>query len=121
MMSTPSQRHQAWKSAELNALTTQVIDMVQRDDTVRQTGIYERLMVKLAARAAELGPKPKPPLADVNDWLAVALFLDDRRYFQLMCRAAEHVKDPIYHRAKPWLQKFVKRDTDRLNTAQSGG
>lgn len=114
-MSTPNQRRDALQKAELNALASQVIDMVKRDDTVRTNGIYQRLMVTLKQRADELEPTPKPPLSDVSDWLAVALFLDDRRHFLAMCRAAEHYDDPVYRRAKPWLAKIIQHDLNALD------
>jgi hypothetical protein len=114
-MTTPKHRRNALHDAEINALASQVMNMVKRDETIRTNGIYGRLMQQLKERATELEPAPKPPLRDVSDWLAVAFFLNNRRHFLAMCRAAEHYDDPIYRRAQPWLVKIIEHDLNMLD------
>lgn len=113
-MATVNPNRDALTNAELNALTSQLIDIVRRDETVRTGGIYARLTQRLQARARELEPAPKLPLRDVSDWLAVALFLENRQHFLAMCRVAERYHDPVYQRAKPWLGKIIEHDHNAL-------
>ena len=105
--------------AEVNALTMQTMMRLKRGDTLPTSGIYKRMMVMLRERADKLLPNPQLPLRDVNDWLAIALFAEDRRQFVALCQEANDLDDSIYRRAEPWLRRIVESDLNGLN-ADSG-
>ncbi|MFZ4816663.1 MAG: hypothetical protein ACOYL5_19160 [Phototrophicaceae bacterium] len=105
---------QALIRAELNVLSWQTLGDVKRGDTIQMKGPYETLMQNLQARAQELTQQGRPHPQKVNDWLALALFCEDRILFLDLCEAAQREEDPIFRQAEHWLQKIISADREQL-------
>jgi len=99
--------------AEFNALIIETIQRIQKGETIKQASAYARLMERLEARAAQMEAEGiQIPLKDVSDWLALALFMDDRDRFEMLCTVADHRGYTVYRRARPWIEKLLEHETD---------
>ncbi|MEO0564490.1 MAG: hypothetical protein AAF125_20465 [Chloroflexota bacterium] len=96
--------------AEMNALALQTIARIKRGDTVPHGSIYRVLMEELQGRALELGEAPGLPLSKPSDWLAIALFMEDRDRFHAMCAESRAAGDPVHKQALPWLSKMLQHE-----------
>jgi hypothetical protein len=98
----------ALEDAELNALTLQTIYRIKRGDTLPNDSLYRRLMERLQRRCAELETQDPVTPKDTTDWLALAIYGQDRDQFMQLYRAAEAAPDEVFERAQPWLTRFVQ-------------
>lgn len=106
--------HEKLIEAELNALAAKTIERVKDDETLLIGGVYKRMMDMLETRFQEMGDNPPLPVQSVNDWLALALFMENRVQFLELCQKADKSNDPIYQRAKHWLVKIADKDMQNL-------
>ncbi len=95
-------------NTQLRNVQMMLLSRIKRGDTLRMEGFNRELMQMLEERSAELEAGDELAPASVTDWMALALFADDRRRFARRCGKAEKENDMNYKRATYWLHRLMK-------------
>ncbi|MEM6529977.1 MAG: hypothetical protein AAF653_16875 [Chloroflexota bacterium] len=95
---------------EVNSMAWHTMIRIARGETLMTGGIYLRMALRLNERAIELEREPELHPQDKNDWLALALFAEDRARFLAACKQAQQNKSYVYLQVQPWLQQIIYAD-----------
>ncbi|MEM6283924.1 MAG: hypothetical protein AAF787_17165 [Chloroflexota bacterium] len=99
--STLYQRMQFQK--EFDSLVWQIMTRVKRGETIPDSDSYRRVKHMLEQRAYALCNGDTAQIRSESDWLALALYAEDREWFATLCVEARDYGDEIYLKAENWL------------------
>jgi hypothetical protein len=97
---------QTLEQVTINSLAWQTMTRMARGDTIDMSGANVQLMNAMRHRAEQLEANGTPP-KDKNDWLALALFAEDRPKFLARCEKAAQSKNLVYLSAEAWLRQIT--------------
>ncbi|MEM6285358.1 MAG: hypothetical protein AAF787_24425 [Chloroflexota bacterium] len=98
--------------SRMRNLQWMLLSKIKRGETLRMEGFDRSLMALLEKRAAEIEENPGMVPTSVTDWMAMALFAENRRDFAIMCGQAEKANDSAYRQAAVWLNRLMKKAED---------
>lgn len=80
---------------------------IRRGETLRLDGINGKVLIELKRRCDELERAETLNPQSVDDWVALALWADDRKRLLECCRHAEVNGDPQYRQAAYWIRTII--------------
>ncbi len=114
MISKNDVSRKSLEQAEVDIMAWQTMLQLSSGDTLELNGASMHLMKMLRERASKLTGDESLKPESKNDWLALALFAEDRRWFVEACEQAERDRDIPYLRARNWLKQIVEKDKRKL-------
>lgn len=113
MISKNDVSRKSLEQAQINIAAWQTMLQLASGDTLELDSTSMRLMKVLRERAADMLTNGLTPESK-NDWLALALFAEDRRAFVAACEQAEANREVPYLKARTWLKDVVEKDKTKL-------
>jgi hypothetical protein len=99
---------------EFESLVWQMMSRVKRGETLPESGQYQRVAQMLRERARFIETTSEADIQHESDWLALALYGDDRAFFAQMCLHAQEAEDPVYLNAEKWLKRIIEKTLNQL-------
>lgn len=87
----------------------QLMSRVKQGKTIPDQKHYQRVIEMLRKRAAFIQANPDTRIEHESDWLALALYADDRRLFAEMCLHAAQTSDAVYESAAQWIGRLIDK------------
>ena len=115
MISKNDVSRKSLEQAEVDIMAWQTMLRLSNGDTLELDSASMRLMKVLRERADELTSNESLKPESKNDWLALALFAEDRRWFVEICEQAERNRDIPYLHARNWLKQIVEKEKRKLS------
>ncbi|MEL6272914.1 MAG: hypothetical protein AAFR22_24120 [Chloroflexota bacterium] len=80
---------------------------IKRGETIPDSNSYRRAKTMLEQRAAALCNGDPAQIASESDWLALALYAEDREWFAMLCVEARDYGDETFIKAERWLEGII--------------
>lgn len=103
----------ALSQSRLKQLQWMVLSRIKRGETLKLEGFNQRLMQLLEARSQEIESNPSLEPKSVTDWMALALFAENRNALALRCHHAEQRGDKAYKQAAYWLNRLMESQSEQ--------
>lgn len=100
---------------EFDAQVWQMMMRVKRGETIPDARQYMRVSRMLRERAKFLESNPGMPIARESDWLALAMYGDDRVTFIELCRTAQKTDDPMFNKVYVFLEPIIRNTMETLS------
>ncbi len=97
----------ALNNTRLDNVKWMLLSRIRRGDTLKLEEFNKRLIDLLRERAAELEAATTLQPTTVTDWMALALFAEDRDRLTERCVQAEQEQDKSYTDAAFWLKRLM--------------
>ncbi len=94
--------------SQFDAQVWQMMTRVKRGETIPDARQYMRVCKMLRERAQFLEANLGMPITRESDWLALAMYGDDRVNFIELCRTAEKSDDATFNKVYVFLEPIIK-------------
>ncbi len=98
---------------EFESLVYQMMTRVKRGETIPDVAHYLRVRKMLQERSVAITNANAVQMLHESDWLALALYAEDRRMFAHLCLDAEANNDPVYRSASRWLGDIFEQTIEQ--------
>lgn len=93
--------------SKLDNVRWMLLSRIKRGETLKLEEFNQQLIDLLRQRAIELEKGKTLDPVSVTDWMALALFAEDRDRLAERCREAEGAEDRSYKNAAYWLRRLM--------------
>lgn len=100
---------------QFDAQVWQMMMRVKRGETIPDARQYMRVTKMLRERAKFLEANPALPVTRESDWLALAMYGEDRVNFIELCRTAEKGDNPTYNKVYVFLEPIIRNTLETLS------